>query len=130
PCVARAHGSTAGASADGGDLPAADAWGVADTGSVVGRQTRRPVARAGQDWTSVCDLTTASVVLDATASADPDDQPLTYAWTRIDGPPVILDDAALALPSFAPPALPGGTTLTFRLEVNDGHVPSSATGLV
>src|SRR5207249_8578401 len=89
--VARGHGSTDATFSYEVVLTATDASGLADTRSVVVRQNRPPVARAGQDWTSVCDLTTARVVLDATASADPDDQPLTYTWTQIDGPPVILD---------------------------------------
>jgi glucose/arabinose dehydrogenase len=125
--IARGHGDTDATFSYEVVLTATDASGLADTKRIIVPQNSAPVAQAGQDFTYVCDLVTHRVVLDATASTDPDDQPLTFTWTQVDGPPVTIEGAATALPSFVPPAVPGGTVLTFRLEVSDGHVPRSAT---
>jgi hypothetical protein len=64
------------------------------------------------------------VFLDGRASFDPDGDPLTYQWTQVGGPGVVLVDAETATPSFTAPLLGGGIgggeTLTFRLIVSDG----------
>ncbi len=77
-----------------------------------------PVANAGvDDSVDEGDL----VFLDGTGSSDPDEDPLTYAWTQPAGPAVVLSDAASAAPSFTAPLVPmGGATLTFQLVVHDG----------
>jgi hypothetical protein len=75
---------------------------------------QRPAAEAGANQ-SVDTLTT--VILEGSGS-DPDgDTPLTYQWTQISGPAVLLSDAAAAKPSFTAPADP--VTLTFSLLVMD-----------
>jgi hypothetical protein len=64
------------------------------------------------------------IVLDGTASFDPDGQPLTYHWTQLTGPAVTLINAATATPSFtwAPTGAPA--EFQFRLVVNDGQLDS------
>ena len=81
-------------------------------------ENSRPVAMAGQDR-AVGEGT--PVVLDGGASHDPDaEDTITYAWTQTAGPPVVLNNAGSATPSFtAPYVAPGGATLTFRLVVRD-----------
>jgi hypothetical protein len=64
------------------------------------------------------------VVLDGTASFDPDGQPLTYLWTQLAGPVVTLSDPASASPSFTWVPTGGPTEFQFRLVVNDGQLDS------
>ena len=62
--------------------------------------------------------------LSGAGSFDPDGDALTYSWTQLDGPVVILDDASTATPNFTLPA--GDTSLSFRFQliVNDGALDS------
>jgi hypothetical protein len=73
-----------------------------------------PTASAGPDRTVPSG---ASVSLDGTASSDPNEDPLTYAWTQTAGPGVTLSGANTATPSFTAPTAPA--TLTFQLQVCD-----------
>ncbi len=83
-----------------------------------------PTANAGPD--QVADEGT-SVVLDGTASADPDGDPIFYLWSQVAGPAVALDLTNPARPTFVAPGVPlGGTTLVFALVVSDGAAASPA----
>ena len=77
-----------------------------------------PNADAGADQTVAQG---AAVVLHAENSSDPDSDVLTFAWSQIGGPTVVLTDTNASNPTFAAPAVgPGGTNLTFELLVDDG----------
>jgi len=74
-----------------------------------------PIPDAGDDQ----DVNTNSpVVLDGSGSSDPDDDyPLTYFWTQIEGPAVMLNDVMSESPTFTSPSDPAD--LTFGLIVTD-----------
>lgn len=82
-----------------------------------------PTAEAGADQT-VNEGTL--VMLDGTASNDPDGDTLTYTWTQISGPLVTLSNLHKPTPTFTAPVVsPGGVTLEFKLTVNDGTLASN-----
>ena len=82
-----------------------------------------PLADAGNDQT-VNEGTT--VMLDGSASSDPEADALSYSWTQLSGTPVALSDAASARPRFtAPDVGQGGETVTFQLVVSDGAATSA-----
>jgi hypothetical protein len=84
-----------------------------------------PVASVGPDQA----VAEASLVtLDASASYDPDAEPLTYLWQQLSGPTVTLSDPTQAKPTFlAPPVGPTGMALSFQLTVSDGQVSAGTT---
>lgn len=84
-----------------------------------------PQAEAGVDQT-VAEGT--GVVLNGSASFDPDSDALAYAWTQVSGPAVTLNVTDPQHPTFTAPSVgPGGAVLTFSLGVSDGLATSSDT---
>jgi hypothetical protein len=69
------------------------------------------------------------VMLDGSASYDPEAAALTYAWLQTAGPPVALSDSASVSPTFTAPAVTADTALTFQLAVSD-RVLTSAPSIV
>jgi len=84
-----------------------------------------PIAEAGPD--RLVDEGT-EVVLDGTASRDPDGDPITFRWRQVSGPAVTLSDPTSPQPRFVvpivDPAVPPPVRLTFELIVSDGRVES------
>lgn len=79
-----------------------------------------PVAVVGADQFVGLD---AIVTLNGWESYDPDEDPLTYEWIQIGGPPVVLTDASTATPTFRTPSNLADTTVyLFQLVVRDGTV--------
>ena len=67
----------------------------------------------------------SSVTLDAGQSSDPDGDPLVFEWSQRSGDPVDLRGADTAQPTFTAPDR--AQRLSFRVEVSDGDLTSSAT---
>jgi|GEM_PF-4326061 len=78
-------------------------------------QNQSPIARAGEDRNAGAGVT---VVLDGSASSDPEGQSLSYLWTQVSGNSVNLNDPTSVNPSFQSPTTAG--RLSFQLVVNDG----------
>ena len=64
------------------------------------------------------------MVLDGSASSDPDGDALTYKWEQTGGPTVQLHDATQAVLSVDAPA---NGTYSFRLTVTDAHGATAST---
>lgn len=76
-----------------------------------------PVAQAGPDQTV---QEGSPVILDGTASYDPDIETLTYTWLQVFGPSVTLASSHTATPSFTAPSVgTGGAQVDFELIVTD-----------
>ncbi|MDF2188548.1 MBG domain-containing protein [Paraflavitalea sp. CAU 1676] len=78
---------------------------------------RAPVANAGTD-VSVTAPTT--VVLDGSASSDPDADAITYSWVAPEG--ITLNDSTLAKPSFVVTAANQNKSYDLLLVVSDGNL--------
>ncbi|WP_375770011.1 myxosortase-dependent M36 family metallopeptidase [Archangium gephyra] len=82
---------------------------------------RAPVANAGAAVSAVARGTAS---LDGSASADADGGALSYQWTQVGGPWVMLAGGDTATPSFTAPDVKAATELAFRLVVRDGTLSS------
>ncbi|MHB8634732.1 MAG: Ig-like domain-containing protein [Thermoplasmatota archaeon] len=61
--------------------------------------------------------------LDASSSADPDNDTMTYLWRQVDGPRVGLHNVTQAVLHVEPSTLVAPSNLTFAVEMSDGHAP-------
>ncbi|MFL5321312.1 MAG: PKD domain-containing protein [Myxococcaceae bacterium] len=87
-----------------------------------------PVAVAGAEQTVAPG---AQVTLDASASTDPENEPLSFQWTQTGGQPqVALTNGNSDKAGFIAPAVTSPTTLVFRVVVSDGKDQSVASTAV
>lgn len=82
---------------------------------------KAPVANAGTDQAV---NEGALVTLNGTASADPDNDVMTYKWTPPAG--ITLSSTTINKPTFTAPEVTSNTPYTFSLVVNDGTTDSPA----
>lgn len=87
-----------------------------------GNANAAPVAHAGIPQTVAGG---SAVTLDGSASSDPDNDALSYAWTQTGGTIVTLANATSAQANFTAPSSAQQQVLNFTLRVTD---PSSAAG--
>ncbi len=68
------------------------------------------------------------VLLDATGSADPDNDPLAYQWEQVGGSPRVefASSPSASMVEFTAPSVTAATTLTFRVTVRDGFAYAAA----
>jgi hypothetical protein len=84
-----------------------------------------PVAHAG-DAQAVVERT--HVKLNGSGS-DLADAPLSFEWTQVAGPAVVLQGVDTQLPTFDAPPVTAPVTLTFELRVNNGTLLSPASSV-
>jgi hypothetical protein len=82
-------------------------------------QNNPPVANAGADQSVAA---SAAVVLNGSASSDPDGDALTYSWTVVSGTVTLINPTS-AVATFTAPS--SAATLVFQLTVSDGQATSS-----
>ena len=81
-----------------------------------------PVAHAGDDT----DVTENDrLMLDATASHDPEGGDISFQWAQLEGPPTPLQDDATGTPHFTAPEVDVDMLLTFQVTVTDSDGLSS-----
>ncbi len=91
-----------------------------DIGAVEFEGNLRPVADAGEDQSLT--VIPESVTLDAASSYDPDGNlNLTYRWSQVSGPTVIVQDANAPIATFSPTEY---GAYTMQLVVSDGSIDS------
>lgn len=83
------------------------------------------VASVGQDEA----IEGQRVAVSAVGSSDPDDDPITYAWSQVSGPTVTFDDAAAEETFFIAPRPATGEAVeevVVQVEVSDGTLTDTA----
>jgi|GEM_PF-478817 len=86
-----------------------------------------PIANAGADKIV---LPEEQVTLEGSGSYDLNNDPLTFAWTQIGGPSVILTNPSAAEPGFTALGVASPTNLIFSLTVSDGVTTSAPDTVV
>lgn len=90
-----------------------------DPGSTPASDNTSPVANAGNDQTV---LEASEVTLDGSNSFDPDGDNISYQWSQLTGPEVLLSSTSSMKPIFkAPHVSSDGASLSFSLTVTDEH---------
>jgi hypothetical protein len=78
--------------------------------------TLKPIAEPG--WLQSVQ-SNKRVQLDGSTSSDPNHSALTYAWTQVMGPGVVLDNNLSEKPTFTAPKVSKDVNLTFQLIVSN-----------
>jgi hypothetical protein len=105
-----------------------DNSGASSTGSVtITQQNSAPVANAGTNQT--VQSVGGPVTLNGSLSTDPDGIVVSYLWSKVSGPAVVMSNETAAMASVIIPAQTGTTTYVFSLMVTDNNGASS-TGTV
>jgi len=81
-----------------------------------------PTANAGPDQTSTTDIL---VILDGTASSDPENMTLIYLWSQVSGPAMEFSNPVSLIATFTPPE-PGEYVLNLTVRDDEGATSSDA----
>jgi hypothetical protein len=91
--------------------------GIVDTVTVtINRDNDAPLVDAGPAQ----EVDEGDTVTLAASASDPEGQGLTYTWTQVSGPAVVLTGGSSAAPSFVAPEGLTNTTIVFQCSVSDG----------
>jgi K319-like protein len=71
-----------------------------------------------------------NVILDGSASSDPDGNEITYLWSQSDGPTVDIINANTATPTVTIPTMERDDTIAIDLVVSDGQTESNRASVV
>jgi hypothetical protein len=71
-----------------------------------------------------------NVILDGSASSDPDGNEITYRWSQSDGPTVDIVNANTATPTVTIPTMERDDTIAIDLVVSDGQTESNRASVV
>jgi hypothetical protein len=93
--------------------------GTDDVTVIVEQENHAPIADAGEPRTV---FSGAAVTMNAGGSRDPDNDPLHFQWTQVEGPTVTMEGAGTATPTFTAPPVGSPTSLAFDLTVSDGQL--------
>ena len=104
--------------ADNGDILNAMHEGLGHGEGVTPPANKPPVANAGSD---VAVTGPATLLLDGSASHDPEKGSLTYSWKQLSGPQAVLGDTTQAKVRVDVNAVSADTALVFELTVTDDH---------
>lgn len=86
---------------------------------------RAPVARVTGPTALVAPG--AAITLSGTTSTDPDGDSLTYTWTRLSGPAIVLSTPTAGTTGFTVPDDAAGSSFRIQLTVSDGTSTNSTT---
>jgi hypothetical protein len=107
------------------DLANPTTWAPALFGTAPSTSTNRPPVAVASGPVIVALDDAATIGLSGAGSFDPDGNPLTFSWSQIAGPPVVLQGGDGSAPAFTVPLPNSPVTLGFQLIVNDGLVDSA-----
>lgn len=96
-----------------------------DVVAVIEQLNNKPVARLAAD--NFEPVERSQVQLDASASFDSDNDPLTFRWERVSGPSLDLTGASGAMLSITAPDVASDRSLVIRVIASDGQAEDDAT---
>jgi len=93
-----------------------------DVSVTVEQVNHAPTADAGDPQT----VQPGRTITLAGSGGDADGDPVSYAWTQVQGPAVTLADSNTPSPSFVAPPVSGTVDLVFRLTVSDSQLSATS----
>ncbi len=108
------------------EFKVSDSFGGSDTDVVkvtIVPANGKPSANAGDDL----DVDENTVVILSCVGQDPDGDILTYSWSQISGPSIVIDNPNNTMITFTAPSVVDTTLIQFKCTVSDGEFSASDT---
>ena len=108
------------------EFKVSDSFGGSDTDVVkvtIVPANGKPSANAGDDL----DVDENTIVMLSCIGQDPDGDILTYSWSQVSGPSVVIDNPNNAMITFTAPSVVDTTLIEFECTVSDGEFSVSDT---